>query len=1384
MTGFEMAREAFNNKDYQRAFPQLYKLAQGGDPEMMHLLGMCYYGGLGTPVNFGLAYDWFMRSAGCNYAPACRQLGMMYRHGRGVAVNHGMERDWFARALQAGDVDARFQIMIANEFMENNLIGTFSLDDLVTVGDCCNADGLYQFAVKYYMYAATRGNAAAMNQLANCYRLGEGVPMNNKTAFDWYKKGAAAGCGASYFNIACAYRFGRYVNVDYAKAIENYRRADEMGVDSAECIAYTTGLMNRTVNLYVPDYMNADAMADGYVNEYNNEHYEMAAQYAIRLSNMGVTEAYEALGHLYYTGTGVPVNLEAARLWYERAASANVGGFLRLGNMSEFGTGTAVNGALASDYYLRGAQNGDTDCMNALDNIRYWDNLYRTRGIVFKVDEPKDSEAILSEGRNAWSRKDYETAFLKYKEAAELGNVTALNLLGNCYNDGKGTQKDWVKGFECKREAAAQGEKFACYGMGTHYMLGRGVNRDYNEALKWFEKARDLGHASAGRYVYIVKQLMDPTLEFALSDKEYLEIAKECDETNMHQFAVKYYLKAACMGNAEAMNLLGNKFYEGIGTCQNDERALYWYQRAAECGNKYAFYNVGKMYEYGRGVEQNYGIALQYYNKAKAAGNNVDGYIDNALRCQNGDDGVRSFAGLSENDIIAGYNSASESKRSRLAAAYAKALADFNNVSAFNILGNLYLEGKGVPHDTEAAYEWYQKAAARNYKYAFYNLGKMYETGIGVSADMELAVNYYRRAAELGHESAADCLVNAEYWADLWRRERSVFGIMGDNAVILTEVNAPAQNPSVQDSGFSDNAPGQDNMYGAPSNTDSAIVYRADDRPDELPESLDSYFEGIIGMDSVRKQLDKIYNSVKLKLKRDAILRSRGEEPADSDQTYNFVLLGNPGTGKTMIARIIAKILYDIRIRETDTLVETDRSQLVEDHIGGTEKLVRERMDEAMGGTLFIDEAYALYRENSENDFGKEAIDNLIKGMEDRRNSLSVIIAGYKEPMMNMLKNANSGFSSRFTYIIEIPDYTDEELITIARSLMEKQKYKEGDKVDIAIKKCIAHDKIDETFGNARYIRELVKKAIENQASRIQELSEYTEDELFTLEAVDFWQGELEEQGVDFYLAQLYALTGLESVKKEVESLINRIQVQKEMEKRGMNHSMDFGTLHMAFKGNPGTGKTTVARIIGNLYSALGVLKRKDVFVECSRATLVAPYVGQTAPAVIKTVQSALGGILFVDEAYSLCQGKDDSFGKEAVDALVAEIENHRDHLVAIFAGYSDDIDEFFRNNQGLKSRVPIELVFEDYSQPQLYEIALSMIKSKGFVLSDDAESALKMQILAKSMGEDFGNARGVRNIVDGLIKKQNVRMATLLSENPAAVTNDMLVTITAEDII
>jgi len=264
---------------------------------------------------------------------------------------------------------------------------------------------------------------------------------------------------------------------------------------------------------------------------------------------------------------------------------------------------------------------------------------------------------------------------------------------------------------------------------------------------------------------------------------------------------------------------------------------------------------------------------------------------------------------------------------------------------------------------------------------------------------------------------------------------------------------------------------------------------------------------------------------------------------------------------------------------------------------------------------------------------------------------------------------------------------------------------------------------------------------------------------------------------IDDLKSELDTYVGLAAIKKEVNSLINMATVFKRREDAGLPNT-DF-SLHMVFTGNPGTGKTMIARLMARIYHSLGILS-KGQLVEVDRSGLVAGYVGQTAIKTQKVIESALGGVLFIDEAYALNGKSENDFGQEAIDTLLKAMEDHRDDLVVIVAGYDELMEKFIHSNPGLESRFNRYLHFDDYNLDEMLEIFKMQCKKGCYTLSPDAENDVKEFIDDENTnGITFGNARGVRNIFEQVLTEQANRLAAMES-----VTKEDLMTILRADVL
>ena len=543
---------------------------------------------------------------------------------------------------------------------------------------------------------------------------------------------------------------------------------------------------------------------------------------------------------------------------------------------------------------------------------------------------------------------------------------------------------------------------------------------------------------------------------------------------------------------------------------------------------------------------------------------------------------------------------------------------------------------------------------------------------------------------------------------------------------------------------------------------------------DEVMAELD----GLVGLKEVKAEVHKLVASAQ-------IAQARKEQGMKSiSMSYHCVFTGNPGTGKTTVARFMGEIYRNLGILKSGHLVETDRSGLVGSHVGETALKTNEIIDKALDGVLFIDEAYALVG-GGKSDYGAEAIATLLKRMEDDRDRLVVIVAGYSKEMKDFI-DSNSGMKSRFTRYINFPDYTPAELGDMFRMRAKKNQFILAPTLEAGLNKIMARatKHKDNQFGNGRFVRNLFEAAVERQAIRLSKEASgkpLTKEQLatLTLEDVDEKLQSLdhEEVTVEQALKELDQLIGMKNVKNEVRKIAEFVKISKEREDAGMKNAQI--SYHCVFTGNPGTGKTTVARILAKIYKALGVID-KGHLVETDRSGLVAEYVGQTAVKTNKLIDEALGGVLFIDEAYTLVQGGPNDYGNEAIATLLKRMEDDRDRLIVIVAGYPDEMNKFIDANPGLQSRFTRYLYFPDYTNAELADMFRMYAKRSHYVLSKEFDSHLvgAMQYLTKNRDKNFGNGRFARNLFEKAIERQATRLSSLNERTP-----EMLKTLEIGDI-
>jgi len=505
----------------------------------------------------------------------------------------------------------------------------------------------------------------------------------------------------------------------------------------------------------------------------------------------------------------------------------------------------------------------------------------------------------------------------------------------------------------------------------------------------------------------------------------------------------------------------------------------------------------------------------------------------------------------------------------------------------------------------------------------------------------------------------------------------------------------------------------------------------------------------------------------------------RGKHPLPPNFNIHLALKGNPGTGKTTVAKLISEIYRDAGILELGHTLKVTRDDLVGRFVGDTAIKTKAKIEQAMGGVLFIDEAYTLIQ-GGENDYGRESLNTILEAMSDRNGQFSVIMAGYPDEIDKVIAS-NDGFESRFGNILTIDDFEPEVLEKIFRNTCRD--YFQPIMLDAELDKALPGffkevcSNKEKKFGNARVVKEtifgeMVKHILPGaDGIRIAKKEHFPDKyrKYFELSEAD-----------PAILNELEELIGLENVKTRINELILDKKMQK---KRAQATGKDESNIkyepgHYIFAGNPGTGKTTAADMMAAQLKRIGLLKT-DKIVKCSASDLSKGHIGGTEVNTIKIIQEAIdkGTVCFIDEAHQLAD--EHSYGKQALNSIIPFVSRHEKEFSLIFAGYADAIENIFKTDRGLRRRFEI-ITFEDYDPQELTSIFYFMAEKDDLAVSPDARPVLSdlFQMIYDCKSSDFGNAGTIKQILKITRTNMNKRLRTIKSP-----TKDDLLTILVVDI-
>ena len=514
----------------------------------------------------------------------------------------------------------------------------------------------------------------------------------------------------------------------------------------------------------------------------------------------------------------------------------------------------------------------------------------------------------------------------------------------------------------------------------------------------------------------------------------------------------------------------------------------------------------------------------------------------------------------------------------------------------------------------------------------------------------------------------------------------------------------------------------------------------------QLREELNA----LVGLQDVKNKFQSIERRA-----RDLRRRLQDGESRLPDETMHMVFLGGPGTGKTTVARIMARLFHALGLLPRDEVMEITASQVMSSNVGETRENMQRRLEEARGGVLFIDEAHQFGDKDSLG--AREAVEALVPAAWNLRLELVIILAGYANKMPDFF-NMDEGLARRFPLHgrIEFPDYSLDELWEILERRLNAQGYTLEEAARPRLRAVLRRRMRRRGFGNAGGVENLVSEILENHWNG-------PDPQARVIGIADL--PPLVRQHPDILTrarATLDTLVGLGPVRERIETLLARTQYDLEEEEQGRGTGeIRLHPGNMLFSGPPGTGKTTVGQLMADLLYGIGCIER-PVFIAATRGDLVGAYQGHSALKVRAIVERACDGVLFIDEAYGLVQDERDTFGKEALTELLGQITNpENEGTVFILAGYKAELERLLATNPGLRSRFPIEIPFQNFAPEDCVELARRQLRQGGYEWEQgvlERVHELAREAIA-TQGEHFGNARWLKGLIEAAVERMKRRV-------------------------